>query len=371
MLCLNSTKASLKVDIMTRTYYKDSDILYSNLISTLNLFVNRDVFKFVILLDDENEKNHELGDKILNNSFADKVFYLSLPENHENIFQGVAFGPNYGRGYDRQQYDTFFFDRYSDATIIGAVDSDSTFVSYMTMSNILTKSGKIKLHVISPKSEMNLYNCIFGEGSQYCNDKIALGVPTPYDAMITDRMPIFFWRSTFTNCRKYISDLHKCSFEDAFKIFSKDRYSQFNILANYAIIFEPHLYEVCNENDQFCDSVSVAQNGCPNNRDIMIGGVRSFNVFAHEIPFNLEFKGHLRHLNTPVELIDYSAIKSDCLHLNNDLLIFNRFCSPHFVNKHYSNVRREIRKLDKNYQKKLKKNFLNFLYSDFKNIKIK
>ena len=57
---------SHKIIILTRTYFKDGDILMKNLCSTLNIFVNRDKYKFGIILDDETIKDHTLGELLLN-----------------------------------------------------------------------------------------------------------------------------------------------------------------------------------------------------------------------------------------------------------------------------------------------------------------
>ena len=154
--------------------------------------MNRDLFKFGIILDDENAEDHHLGDEILNNDYSDYVKYEPLPPNHLKLFQALAFYPHFSWGYDRQQWSTFYMDLYSESDIIGVVDSDSTFTSYLTYENILTDDGRIRLHAVAPLASWN--NRLFpsGDGSQYYNDKIALGFKTPYELMVTSRMPMFF-----------------------------------------------------------------------------------------------------------------------------------------------------------------------------------
>jgi hypothetical protein len=292
------------IDILTRTYYKDGDILVRNLITTLNLFVNREIFKFGVVLDDESDKDHHLGNELLQKKFVDYVRYEALPPNHLTLFQALAFYPSFSWGYDRQQWSTFYMDLHSNSDIIGLVDSDSTFTTYLTYENVLTEDGRIRLHVITPLASWHNWLFPFGDGSQYCNDKIALGFNTPYDTMNTNRMPMFFWRSTFINLRNYISKLYNTNFDEAFRIFSRNRYCQFNILVNYAIKFEPEKYVICDQCDRSANLMSVSQNGCPNTRDILIGGIKSFNIYEDELPKRLQIRGHAYATTKPLNMLN-------------------------------------------------------------------
>lgn len=180
------------VVVLTRTYHKDGDILEKNLISTINIFLNRNKYKFGIILDDESLEDHILGDYLLNRT--DYIFYETLPNKYLELFQALAY-PHMSWGYDRQQWSTFYFDTFVKEDIIGIVDSDSTFTSYLTNNNFI-KDNKILIKGISPIAPyVNPYhkdNYIYMSGSHYENDNIALGFETKYNLMITNLMPIFF-----------------------------------------------------------------------------------------------------------------------------------------------------------------------------------
>lgn len=359
------------INILTRTYHKDGDILVRNLVSTLNLFVNREIFKFGVVLDDESEKDHRLGNELLAKSYVDYVRYEPLPPNHLSLFQALAFYPYFSWGYDRQQWSTFYMDQYSDSDIIGVVDSDSTFTTYLTYEDVLTKDGRIRLHAVAPLASWNNWLFPLGNGSQYCNDGIALGFHPPYDLMNTNRMPMFFWRSTFINLRNYIANLYGISFDEAFKIFSRNRYCQFNILANYAIKFEPKKYVVCDQTAKGINLISVAQNGCPNTRDILIGGIKSFNISKHEFPKDIKIMGHAYATTLPLPMLKYKECLKDQMHANNFSFILNNPCPNEYIEEHYNNVHRDIQKLSIGEQQKRKSNFLLFLKNGFNNIIIK
>jgi hypothetical protein len=278
--------------ILTRTYYKDANILEKNLCSTLNIFLNRDKYKFGIILDDESLEDHELGNKLLKDDKTDYIYYEPLPDNHLKLFQALAWS-EMRWGYDRQQWSTFYMDIFAQQDIIGVVDSDSTFTSYLTDEAIMTLDGKIKIKGIKPLKDwehwcIELKNTfIFKDGSQYSNDDFALKFKTEYALMETNIMPIFFWKETFINFRNYISDQFKMSFDEAYKIFSVKPYCQFNILANYALKFESDKYQFINLKDQGNDKISVAQNGCPTSRDTLCGLIKSFNLSSDRIPTSL------------------------------------------------------------------------------------
>ncbi len=358
------------VDIITRTFYKHEDILVRNLVSTMNLFVNRNTFKLVVVLDDESQMDHELGNDILKKGYADCVYYETLPSRHLELFQALAF-PGLPWGYDRQQWSTFYMDLYSDADIIGVVDSDSTFTSYLTYENILTEEGKIRLHGISPKLYWKTPLHILTDGDQYINDKVALGFHCEWDLMCTNRMPMFFWKSTFINLRNYIAELYGVNFDEAFKIFSRKPFCQFNILANYALKFEPEKYEICDQLSQSTILMSVCQNGCPNTRDIIVGGIKSFNINQKDIPKNLKARGRILGYTTPIPQLSYKELIEDLMHANNFSCILKNPCKRIDIDQHYINVSRDIKKLPIHEQERLKNNFIRFLNNELNSIIIK
>jgi len=347
------------IDIITRTYYKDQNQLNVNLIKTFKLFCCNLNCNLNIVLDDESNDDHILGNKLINDNLVDNIYYEKLPNNWKELFQGISFKGVYGRwGYDRQQWSTFYFDKYSDKNIIGVVDSDSTFFSYVRPKDIFFEN-KIKLHVVLPKihhfnNRLSNMAKSYGEGDHYKNDKVALKIDTPYEYMYTNRMPIFFYKETFENCRNYISKQWNMSFDEAFKTFSRDQYSQFNILVNYALTFEPDKYHAVFNDKEFTETnniISVGQNGCLRPYDIITGYIQSFNININDLPENYrtlckKYQYNLEHVNR------YS---NSIIKINNDLII----------NKYYKSIQNETKKISYDL---LLENFIKFLKNDYVNI---
>lgn len=347
------------IDIITRCYYKDEKQLITNLIKTFDLFHCNINCNLNVVLDEETEADRTMGTKLIENKLVDNIHYEKLPNDWKELFQGISFQGVYGRwGYDRQQWSTFYFDKYSDKNIIGVVDSDSTFFSYVRPKDIFFEN-KIKLHVVLPK--INHFNNTlskmaknYGEGDHYKNDKTVLKIDTPYEYMYTNRMPIFFYKETFENCRNYISKRWNMSFDEAFKIFSRDEYSQFNILVNYALTFESDKYHAIFNDKEFTETnniISVGQNGCLRPYDIITGYIQSFDINVNDLPENYralceKYTNNIEHVNR------YS---------NSIIKIVNK---P-IITKHYKSVQKETKIIS--YDLALK-NFINFLENDYENI---
>ena len=366
----------MSVIILTRSYCKDAEFLTKNLLSTINVFLNRDKYKFGLILDDETQEDHDLGDMLLHNNQVDNVIYEPLPDKHLELFPGKC----WRWGYDRQQWSTFYMDTHVDQDIIGVVDSDSTFTSYLTDENIFTKEGKIKIIGTKPSSTekhsspeyRDSYKML--DGSQWPNDDVALKFKTTYDAMFTNIMPIFFHRSSFLNLRNYISSVWNMSFDEAFKIFSLNPYSQFNILVNYVLKFEADKYEFIDLKDPTNkERFAVAQNGCPTSFDSLCGVIQSFSLPKSSIPSSIKIQkslyasfGYCVNENMP-----YEELLIDTRHANNVSHFNNVPCSREEISYHYANVNRDVAMLSIDKKDKLNENIEKFLNVDFNNIIMK
>ena len=181
----------MKYDILVRSYSGDKEVIFNMLLSTYQLFHLNLNFNLSVILDDEAKKDHELGNMLetldetkwpnLKDNIS--VYYEKLPDDWKELFQ-IAFKetnvPKYTRwGYDRQQWSTFYFDKYSKSEVIGCVDSDVTLKSFIRHEDIFFEN-KIKLFVCQPTKdnpsqylrEVALHcGC---EGSNYRNNKVAL-----------------------------------------------------------------------------------------------------------------------------------------------------------------------------------------------------
>jgi hypothetical protein len=226
------------IAIICRSYQADRWKFSATLLTSLQMFFDPTQFDFKLVLDDESKKDHMWGECLKPKYPFMDIQYESNPENWEELFHGIAFAEHpehakYARpGYDRQQWSTFYMDKYADPNheIVGAIDADGTFFTHMTRENILAPDGRILLRVGNAKSH-------------YRNDKVALGIDYIYEFMYPNRMPIFFWKSTLENARAHIAKHYNTTFDEAFKHFSLATYSEFNIIANYALNFEADRYD--------------------------------------------------------------------------------------------------------------------------------
>ena len=323
-----------RAEILCRAYSGAERQLVANLLPTTRIFLDRRRFRFTLVLDDESPADHVLGESLLREGHVDRVFYEPLPEGWQELFKGQAFPPPYNRwGFNRALWSTFYMDQYSDADIIGVLDSDATFFSYLTPENILDADGRLRLHVVAPTLDapqplLRWSATELGTGSGYCNDKLALGEPAPYDAMATDRNPVWFWRETYSGVRSHVARCWGTSFDNAFAQFSSRRYCQFNILANYALTYEPDRYRAVLQTDPSADIVSVCQNGCFRREDIAIGAIRSFNLSPKAL-------GPFGRLAT-------RAARRETTNLNRYGPMVGNACALRFAEAHYRRVEREI-----------------------------
>lgn len=327
--------ASPTVEIVCRSYAGDRQRLIGNLFQTARIFVDRKQFRMALILDDESRADHEFGDLCLERGYVDRVVYEPLPPNWKTLFQGISFPPPYNRwGYDRQQWSTFYLDHYSDADVIGVVDSDSTFFSFLTRQNLFASDGRLKLHAVMPplrRARGRMKHLESTTGSTYINDPLALGEPAPYEAMWTDRMPICFWRDSYARLRDFVAGRWGRSFDDAFVEFSRSGYSQFNILVNHALRHESDRYVGVIQDDPSHDTVSVCQNGCPNREDVIIGAINSFEIAA-------ELSAR--------ERLALRFARNDRHHLNRFGPFVHNACAPRFAAAHYARVHEAVRALE-------------------------
>lgn len=352
-----STHRPPSVEILVRTYHGDEQQLRDNLLPTLRIFVNRREFRFTAILDEESSADHTLGDQLSREGICDRVIYEALPRDWKRLFQGVAFPPPYNRwGYDRQQWSTFYMDAHSDRDVLGVVDSDATFYSYLTRKNIFSADGRINLTVCRPSSaspwKIARMLARSEHGCAYRNDKVALGEESPYECMMNNRMPIWFWRSTFAACRNHIARHWQVSFDAAYENFSRAPYCAFNILANYAIRHEPEKYCIHLMDAPAQDVVSVCQNGCLAPVDMVAGGLRTFRVAQTE------------QLPEPIQRA-YPDLLSDTVHLNRQAhLECGVTIDQAAAERHYAAVREDLDTLTDGQRNAMRDAFLEFVNGD-------
>jgi hypothetical protein len=305
------------VALITRTFSGDKKRM-AHLLAERSAFVNPVRFPLFVVLDDESPKDHEYGDCVKKATVGVSVRYEALPTNHKVLFAGRPFGTNkkYGTdGYNRQQWSTFYLDQQTDADIIGVIDADACFFSFLTMESFL-QDGRIVSKAMK-------------SGDHYvAGDRMAIYGPNqnqtihlPLDFMWIDRMPLFFWRSTFPMVRAAISKVWKMPFDDAFRQFSTVKFSQFNIMSNLALKHQPDLYSL-----RVQGAVSVAGNRCRSG-DGRIGCCRTFSIGCQP-----------GDEHEPTHVMRYSNMRAD-LETNFTL-----------ADAHYANVHHDVRSMPKERQ---------------------
>merc|ERR1712232_1526756 len=184
---------SLSLAFVIRAYYGDKGAL-RQLLKQLDKFAHPRIER-VIVLDEESTKDHALGES-LRTEFNVTVFYEAIP--HGGLPVTHNFGHKYARvGYTRQAWANFHLDKYSNADLIGNLDSDASVFTAITPDTILDPQGRILIRALE---------CT----DRYFGDNGLLNFPKYSDAqfeyMWSDVMPAWMWRETYGNARKYISE---------------------------------------------------------------------------------------------------------------------------------------------------------------------
>jgi hypothetical protein len=234
-------------EIIIVTHFDDRHRVYDNFVSTVKRFVNPLNFSFVALLDKENEEDH-LFDLELELTLGFRIRY-----NTANITFSNKRKPFYSKkgtdrfdsmGYTRKHQTSFFLDEFSDTPFIGIVDSsDARFSTYLLPSRIKHTDGRINVFGTLPTDWQNPPK----------NDHIlTTALNTEFDLESGGRLPQFFHRSTFLNARNFVmKQLNVSIFEDVWEKWAWGSLSPINIIGNYALQYESHLYRYAflNETD--------------------------------------------------------------------------------------------------------------------------
>lgn len=235
---------------------------------TLEMFVPRSIPRIVVL-DAEKNRDHSFGRWLLGRGY--QVHYEALPavpfrHGRETAWPQKA---RYNRsGYQRQQWSSFYLDRYTDADVIGLLDTDVRMYSLLTEDMIFDNQGRILARGIV--------------GDHYWGDKYALKEedrgPLDVDFMYTDAFPMFFWRHTFANVREHVAGLWGVDFDTAFRIITAKVYNWQNIIYQYALRQQPGWYSLRLNNDSRHPTLTCGSHRITTDIDVMIGCCRSFGV---------------------------------------------------------------------------------------------
>ena len=141
----------------------------------------------------------------------------------------------YRDGYIRQQYSNFYGDIYTNASLIGFVDSDNVFVSPMTPRDVVGASGKPI--VLAFQSSDNVCKDESGRNLIF----LAMGRQVVLLRMVASTFPVIIRREDLPAMRASIAKhMGVASFEDAYRVLG---FCQFDIMVNWLWYFRRDAYE--------------------------------------------------------------------------------------------------------------------------------
>lgn len=225
------------IELTVRTSLKQETKghLLCSLLRSASVFWNGSLGDVVIILDEEEKFDvFESKLKSLGLPFNFRFVYEDAPRNVES-FERIAREFDRSYGYMRMLYSSFLMDKYTTASILAWVDTDTVFTFPVTNASIF-RDGKLivkGMNTLRKHSYVNRWN-----HSTYRT----LGLPMVSDFM--SYFPIYVYRSTIRNCRQFIlqrlgtRDFEKAYFKMAFTVISP-----VNIIMSYAYYFERDKYD--------------------------------------------------------------------------------------------------------------------------------
>jgi len=267
--------------IVMRSYHGDAYKL-GRLFNTLRMFVLPNVERIVVL-DEESPEDHVLGDK-LKNEFGATIFYETLP----NI---SLWHPLVREGYQRQQWSSFYLDKYTNSDVIVQLDADAQISTVWDPAITFDGTGKILIRA-DPGDFFS------GDGFAWNDNQTAT-----FDPMYSNHMPMFFWRSTFVEFRSYMQTLwHTSSFDEAFLEWSTRQpgfYSWQNLLYQYGVHHQPNKYAL-RLSTEWPAVASMGTNRPNGSKPIQAGCCRSYQLKSAVCTADLMHDyDHLMNLKLP------------------------------------------------------------------------
>ena len=229
------TLGRISVALVMRTFHGHRHKYRKQLRPSLERFVNPQLFPLLIILDGESKADHSWAHEL---SLEHHVQFEHHPGNILNIRPNGHSGYYGGEGYARQLYSTFFLDNSTDADVIGVIDADNEFNTYLTYESIFDPQGRI-LHPLI-------------HGDPFPGDSLCLREVVNMSAMSTEVMPLWFFRDTYTKLRAHVlSRVYPGkSFDEAWTSFANNtKLSPVNILSHFADTREHVRYKAITNQD--------------------------------------------------------------------------------------------------------------------------
>jgi hypothetical protein len=229
-----SLENTLKVEIICRTFH-------GAMFEIMRLLLTYCIFcpyseKLIIVLDAEVELDRKVG-LILETAFSKlgvQVFY-EMPPPANTVTNRVRY-----EGYSRTQWSNFYSDLYSDADIIGIVDSDTEFSFRPNFTAHVAVDQKPVIH--------GIYLPLLQAIQQDC---VQFMLKKPYVATFMYVFPFFVKREHFKLMREYVvNTTGKNTFEEAWYDMqvSLNDWGQFLVMGHYLFWFhyDEYMWDLAN-----------------------------------------------------------------------------------------------------------------------------
>ncbi|XP_046864081.1 uncharacterized protein LOC124458004 [Xenia sp. Carnegie-2017] len=235
------TSEALSVSLFMRLTSIHKKRFYCDFLRTMVLFWPSSYGMLVLVFDKESANDRALAKIVraqFSRSFSDRILEIAfepLPRNHDTLLKLPW--RSRGTGYNRQIWSSFYIDLYTKSSIIAWVDSDSAFAAAVTRHSMFNGT---RLRVIGTDCTLKESHFI-----RSCDKSVllSLGLPAVSDFML--HFPVYIYRNTFKNCRKYLIKRHQSEdFEEVYKYISaRSKICPVTTVLNYAWHFERDQYD--------------------------------------------------------------------------------------------------------------------------------
>lgn len=186
------------------------------LIRTMRLFFPMERTKLVVVLDDEKEEDHELGQQIKKDWPYPRICYSK--EGDRSVYH------NFGKS--RMYHDMFYPEKCTDSAFVGFLDTDTFFTTYVT-PDILFENGK---PVIIAKIGLSAYPCWDAATELFLGKKEVLQCMSAFPVMVKTKHII--------EMREKLAEYHGSNFDELFRDLPIEAggpfcICQFSIMCNY------------------------------------------------------------------------------------------------------------------------------------------
>lgn len=246
--CLGSATNQPKIDILVRTFERDTPLLLMFLRSFEIFFPMEHLGELFIVLD-KTKRDRAVGSVMP--AYAQVVYedHVGIRTNYVNPHENRDDG-----GRTTSQISNFFSDRYGEAEIIGTVDSDMVFRA-PAMYSMLMADGLPRLFCSHHRGKHRL-----GGDAARRIDPAFERIPEEFSCM--ENFPFLMWRSSYPKIRSWLSN--KLQTRDVKKslVDLVNSANYFNFFGNFELM---GYYLFTYERDQY--SLVVGGNGkystCP------------------------------------------------------------------------------------------------------------